>query len=262
MLTLSACAMTHRGRVRETNEDAVLVTERVVAVADGMGGHAAGEVASQMAVERLGELADAHAHAEILQAEDVASAVVDAGRLIRAASVRHVEYAGMGTTLCGVALVDAAGGMQCAVFNVGDSRVYRFCDGVLTQVSVDHSEVQELRDAGKISDVDAAVYPRRNVITRCLGGVTAAAPDVWVLEPAGRERFLVCSDGLSGEVDDAVIADVLGAHPQPQAATAALVERALEAGGHDNVAVVVADVHEADVRGGDDRGASAAATDS
>jgi protein phosphatase len=237
MLTMTSYAVTDRGRVRESNEDAVLVTDRLVAVADGMGGHAAGEVASSMAVDRMRALDGA-----VLRPDDVVDAVVDADRLIRARGAGNAGFAGMGTTLCGVALVDTDDGPRCAVFNVGDSRVYRYSDGRLTQVSVDHSEVQELRDAGKLSAAAAALYPRRNVITRCLGSVGAVTPDVWSIEPVDGERFLLCSDGLTGEVDDTVIAELLAAHATPETAATALLERALAAGGHDNVAVVVADV--------------------
>ena len=109
----------------------------------------------------------------------------------------------MGTTLCGVGIVEVGGSQHCIVFNVGDSRVYSFRHGALTQVSVDHSEVQELRAAGRISQQAALRYPRRNVITRCLGSDPSPTPDLWVFPPVDKERFLVCSDGLTGELDDA-----------------------------------------------------------
>ncbi|WP_375489924.1 PP2C family protein-serine/threonine phosphatase [uncultured Jatrophihabitans sp.] len=248
MLTMTSAAVTHRGRVRETNEDSVFVADRLVVVADGMGGHAAGEVASRIAVERMRELA-----AGPLQPDDVVAAVVDADRLIREDGAHTLGHAGMGTTLCGVALADAQTddtSERCVVFNVGDSRVYSYGDGVLAQVSVDHSEVQELRDAGKLSEVAAALYPRRNVITRALGGAAGVTPDVWTLDPGPATRFLVCSDGLSGEVDDDEIASVLGAHTLAQDAADALLDTALTAGGHDNITVVVADVHSVAPRGG------------
>lgn len=237
MLHISSSAVTHRGNVRKTNEDSMLVTDRLFAVADGMGGHAAGEIASRIAVDRMRELADRRP-----VPEDVVTAVIDANRLICEEGAANVGHAGMGTTLCGVGVVSVDGVEQCAVFNVGDSRVYRFHDGALTQVSVDHSEVQELRDAGKLSEQAAANYPRRNVITRCLGGATKPIPDIWVFPPVEHERFLVCSDGLTGEVDDETISRLLGEHPEPEPAASALLEHALAAGGRDNIAVIVVNV--------------------
>jgi PPM family protein phosphatase len=235
MLRIASSAVTHPGLVRETNEDSVLVTDRLVAVADGLGGHAAGEVASSIAVERMGELAERPDAGP----DDVLAAIGDANRLIVQAALAHPEQAGMGTTLCGVGVVTVGGSEHCIVFNVGDSRVYSFRDGALTQVSIDHSEVQELQAAGRISAQAARNYPRRNVITRCLGSEPAPAPDLWVFPPVAHERFLVCSDGLTGEVEDDAIAALLTEHPEPGPAASALLEEAMSAGGHDNIAVIV-----------------------
>lgn len=238
MITISSAAVTHPGLVRKSNEDSMLVTDTLVAVADGLGGHAAGEVASKIAVDRLGQLAESDG----MSTDDVSTAIADTNRLILDEARRTADYSGMGTTLCGVGVVQVGGSDHCIVFNIGDSRVYRYVDGVLSQVSVDHSEVEELRAAGHISADDIANHPRRNVVTRCLGSSPAPTPDLWVFPPGEHERFLVCSDGLTGEVDDRGIAEVLGGHEEPGPAASALLEQALAGGGRDNIAVIVVDL--------------------
>lgn len=238
MLRVLSSAVTHPGLVRKTNEDSVLVTDRLVAVADGLGGHAAGEVASRIAVDRMREVAALTDPSP----EDVIAAIADANRLINAEAAAHPDQAGMGTTLCGVGVVSVGGSEHCIVFNVGDSRVYGYRDGTLSQVSVDHSEVQELQAAGRISQQAALRYPRRNVITRCLGSDPSPTPDLWVFPPVAGERFLVCSDGLTGEVDDATLARLFAEHDEPGPAASTMLEHALAAGGRDNIAVIVVNV--------------------
>ncbi|MBE7187360.1 MAG: serine/threonine-protein phosphatase [Jatrophihabitans endophyticus] len=235
---MTSSALTHPGLVRSHNEDSMLVTERLAAVADGLGGHAAGEVASRLAVDRMRELGSNRT----LHPDDIIDAVADTNRLILEQVARDPEQAGMGTTLCGVALVVLDGVEQCAVFNVGDSRVYRYVQGVFDQVSIDHSEVQELQDAGQITPEAAAVYPRRNIITRCLGTDPAPVPDVWTFVPSTHERFLICSDGLSGEVDDTELERALAEHESASDAADSLLAQALANGGRDNVTIVVVDV--------------------
>lgn len=247
MLTLTAAARTDVGRVRKSNEDSMLVTDTVVAVADGLGGHAAGEVASKIAVDRLAEL-DRGAAAGPTHPDDVTAAIADANHLILDAIRAHPENEGMGTTVTGLGLVDLGGAPHCVVFNVGDSRVYRFVDDTLEQVTVDHSEVEEMRAAGIISASDAAVHPRRNVVTRCLGSIPGPVPDLWVYPPAGNERYVICSDGLTNEVADHDIAAALRDHADPGSAADDLLARALDAGGRDNIAVIVVDLVSVDSR--------------
>lgn len=242
MISIAAAAVTHPGLVRSTNEDSVLVTDWLVAVADGLGGHAAGEVASQLAVARMRELAEQ----PTINSDDVTAAIADVNRLILEKAESESGYAGMGTTLCGMGVVSVGGSQHCIVFNVGDSRVYRFQDGQLQQVTVDHSELQELRDAGQISEQAAQHYLRRNVVTRSMGSEPAPTPDLWVFPPSAQERFLVCSDGLTTEVDDALIARTLAEHPDPGPAASTLLEQALAAGGRDNIAVIVVNLDNAD----------------
>lgn len=244
-LLLRVGAATDTGRVRDHNEDSALAEGGIFLVADGMGGHAAGEVASGIVVETMRELAGRSE----LTTDDVTHQLVRANESILRAVRSHPEQKGMGTTASGLALVTAGGADHWAIFNVGDSRVYRSIDGTLTQVTVDHSEVQELIEAGVITPAEARVHPARNVVTRSLGTDYAYQPDVWVLPPYAGERFVICSDGLTNELDDDVMREILQANPDPQVASEELVRAAVEAGGRDNVTVVVVNL---DGGGGDD----------
>ena len=234
-MVVRAGAATDVGRVRKHNEDSILADRTVFMVADGMGGHAAGEVASRIAVETVQELAGA----PVRRRDDLVSALLLTNRRILESVARHPEQAGMGTTATGLAVVNAGGSDHWAVFNVGDSRVYRHLDGRLRLVTVDHSEVQELVDAGLITEDEAARHPLRNVVTRSLGSEPAPVVDVWVFPPHPGERFVICSDGLSGELTLAQIGEVLDQHDDPQACAEALVAAAVDAGGRDNVSAIV-----------------------
>lgn len=229
---------THVGRVREHNEDDALARGRVFVVADGMGGHAAGEVASAIAVATLGELADRPS----IHPEDVLAQLRTANDRILATGARHPERAGLGTTATGLALVTAGGTDHWAVFNVGDSRVYRLLDGRIRLLTVDHSEVRELVEAGHLTAEEARRSPLRNVVTRWLGRDPCPAPDIRVFPPAPGERFLLCSDGLSNELGEEQVAELLGAAADPGACAAALVDAAVAAGGRDNVTALVVTV--------------------
>ena len=234
-LLLKVGAATDTGRVRDHNEDSALAEGGLFVVADGMGGHAAGEVASGIVVETMRELVD---RAD-LTSDDVTQQLLVANERILEAVASHPEQKGMGTTAAGIVLVTVGGADHWAVFNVGDSRVYRYIDGTLTQITVDHSEVQELVDAGVISPDEALVHPARNVVTRSLGTDYAYQSDVWVLPPYAGERFVICSDGLTNEVPDDRMREILHLNPDPQMAAEELVRAAVEAGGRDNVTVVV-----------------------
>jgi protein phosphatase len=145
----------------------------------------------------------------------------------------------MGTTATGLAVVSAGGSDHWAVFNVGDSRVYRFVGGELSLVTVDHSEVQEMVDAGLITEQEALRHPLRNVVTRSLGTEVMPTPDVWVFPPYPGERFVICSDGLSNELSLDDIRRIVAGVDDPQEAAVALVRAAVDAGGRDNVTVIV-----------------------
>lgn len=231
-------ARTDVGHVRPLNEDALLLGEQVWAVADGMGGHAAGNVASRLAVEALKVLDEA----TDLTPGDVVEAVLAANLAVLGHGADHPDARGLGTTLTGLAKVVVDGVPRWAVFNVGDSRVYRFAAGRLTQVSIDHSEVEELVAEGVLDAAQARTHPGRHVITRSVGTRPAPQVDVWLLPQAAGERFLLCSDGLNSELDDERIAAVLAQHADPRAAASALVDAVLTTEARDNVTVLVVDV--------------------
>ena len=223
------------GRVRRHNEDAARAEGTVFVVADGMGGHAAGEVASAIAVETLVELAGR----ANLHVQDIVEQIGEANRRILASAARHPEQTGMGTTVAGIAVVSAGGSQHWAVFNLGDSRVYRLIDGELSQVTVDHSEVWELVQRGILTPEQASVHPARNIVTRSLGREPLGAVDTWVLPPYPGEVFVICSDGLSNELTREELEAIVIAHPDAREAAEALVRAGVEAGGRDNVTAVV-----------------------
>jgi len=227
------------GAVRSSNEDSFLAAPPFWIVADGMGGHAHGDLASRSAVEVFERARSAGA----VSARAVLAAVRDAN----AAVLSLREDALSGTTLTGVAIVDIEGaGPHWMTFNVGDSRTYLWDGRRLEQQSIDHSAVQELVAAGVITPADAAAHPQRNVVTRALGAESEVEPDVWLVPLRGRQTFLLCSDGLTKELDDDEIARIIVFHDQqasrePDGPTLPerLVGAAIAAGGRDNVTVVV-----------------------
>ncbi|ACZ29528.1 protein serine/threonine phosphatase [Xylanimonas cellulosilytica DSM 15894] len=240
---------THTGARRALNEDHFLADGFAFLVADGMGGHEAGDVASSTAIDALLPLT-----AGIQDAlEGDGAAGVE--RLLatahgRVAAIVTEPGKEAGTTVSGVVLAEQDGVPYWLVVNLGDSRTYLLTDGELEQVSVDHSEVQELFDAGVITARETRTHPRRHVVTRALGPGAPCAADFWYLPVGEHDRVLVCSDGLSGELDDERIAQVLLEVPDAQSAADRLVHEALAAGGRDNITVVVVDVTAA----GDDDG--------
>jgi len=238
------------GRKRQVNEDSVVVLPGVFAVADGLGGHSAGDVASAAAVSRLSQKARARTRSGgILEPRDLEDAFLRASDdiTLRTAGAAY----GSGTTVAGIAVVEADHVPALLVFNIGDSRVYRLRDGALRQLTVDHSYVQELVDAGELAAEEMEYHPEANVITRALGFGEAPPHDSWLLHPKARDRFLVCSDGLTREVSNAEIARILGGDASPQDTAKTLVTAANEAGGRDNVTVAIVDVLEAPTAGDD-----------
>jgi len=220
------------GRVRQVNEDSYLAQPPLYAIADGMGGHGAGDLASALAIETL----TGCARLGVLSVPGVLATLDAANQAIAG----H-EPAGMGTTVTGLASLETAGGDHLMVFNVGDSRVYRVVGGRLDQVTVDHSVVQELVLAGTLTPDQARTHPRRNVITRALGSDRVLRVDHWLLPALAGDRYLLCSDGLFSELaEDQILPLLTGGDPQ-QAATA-LVDAANDAGGHDNITVIVVDI--------------------
>ncbi len=233
MIRFSHGAATSVGRVRQVNEDSFLAVPPLFVVADGMGGHGGGDVASRIAIEEMG----ACVALRPLFPEAVLMALEHANRHI----IERDEANRMGTTATGLAGIETAGGDHLMVFNIGDSRVYRLADGRLEQLTVDHSEVQELVLAGVITREQARTHPRRNVVTRALGSDAGLHPDHWLLPAVGGDRYLICSDGLFSELPDDIIAPLL-AVGDAQHAAQTLVAAAIDAGGRDNVTAVVVDI--------------------
>jgi protein phosphatase len=236
VIELEAGSATDVGLVRSKNQDALLVAAHLFAVADGMGGAAAGEVASATAIERLG---DAFAAAGTPTPEDLIEAAQAANRAVWEQAEANPEMRGMGTTL--VALAPVADG-RLAIINIGDSRLYLLHDGELRQVTSDHNLVAELVAQGRLSKEEAEHHPRRNIMTRALGVDPEVPVDLFVLDAHPGDRFLLCSDGLPRELHDDQIASLLRRLGDPEEAARELVDEAKRRGGNDNITVVVVDV--------------------
>ena len=239
-MKLSWGAASHVGMVRQQNEDAYVAESNVFAVADGMGGHNAGEVASALAVDGLRRAAAAGFSA----AEGLVAAINTTNATIHEASGGLSEQRGMGTTLTALVPLPATDGepQRVVVANVGDSRIYLWRGDELKQVSADHSYVQELLSEGLITAEEARIHPRRNIVTRALGIEGDVNADSWVLPMVAGDRYVLCSDGLVDEVDDEEIATILRISINPQVAADHLVRVANEHGGRDNTTVVVVDI--------------------
>ena len=232
---------TDTGNVRPQNEDAYVASDQLFAVADGMGGHNAGEVASALATTLLLE----RAVGQTLTPEWFVEAITSINRTIHESAAESTERRGMGTTICALALVKPQGEttepQQVALANVGDSRIYLARAGTFRQLSVDHSYVQELVTEGLITEEEARVHPRRNIVTRALGIDDRVAVDSWLIPLFSGDRFILCSDGLVDEVSTADIAALAAQQKEPQIIADALVALAKRNGGRDNITVVVVD---------------------
>jgi protein phosphatase len=241
MMLLKHGVATDTGNVRPQNEDAYVASDQLFAVADGMGGHNAGEVASALATTLLLE----RAVGQTLTPEWVVEAITSINRTIHESAAESTERRGMGTTICALALVNPQGEttepQQVALANVGDSRIYLARAGTFRQLSVDHSYVQELVTEGLITEEEARVHPRRNIVTRALGIDDRVSVDSWLIPLFAGDRFILCSDGLVDEVPTADIAAIVAEQREPQIIADALVALAKRNGGRDNITVVVVD---------------------
>lgn len=234
-LELSWAAVTNVGLKRAANEDSFLASIPIFAVADGMGGHLAGDRASDAVVSRLAEIeGDFSTVRAVEQALRLATEDIDV--------ISNGSELGVGTTVTGAMLARENDVPHFVVFNIGDSRVYRFHHDELEQVTVDHSLVQELVDAGRITPEQAIGHPEGNVITRAVGFQANPFPDSWIVPVSEGLRLLLCSDGLTGEVRDADIRSILAAGKTAVETAADLVDAALANGARDNVTVVLLDV--------------------
>ena len=221
------------GWLRDHNEDSLVVTPPLFAVADGMGGHAAGEVASEIAVRVLSELAPEHPDVEAL-----GRAIEEANRAVIQAAREGRGRQGMGTTRTAAMLE----GERLVIAQVGDSRAYLLHQGKLQQLTRDHSLMADMIEAGQLTPEEARTHPQRSVITRALGSDAHLHPDIYEINVETGDRLLICSDGLSGMIFDDQIENTLRRVQDPQRCASQLVNEAIAAGGHDNVTVIVADV--------------------
>jgi serine/threonine protein phosphatase PrpC len=225
------------GLVREGNEDSGYAGPSLLAVADGMGGHAAGEVASSVVLATLATLEDDVPSTELLDA--LATAVNQANDAINEMAEKHPQLDGMGTTLTAMLW----SGRRVGLVHVGDSRAYLLRDGVLIQITHDHTFVQQLQDEGRITAAEAAVHPQRSLLLRALDGRSNPEPDLSVREVHPGDRYLLCSDGLSGVVPDSEIQNAMTGTTLEECAET-LIQLALRGGGPDNITCIVADVIE------------------
>ena len=242
MLTLAIGAATDTGNLRGQNEDSHIAQQGLFAVADGMGGHNAGEVASAMAIEYLRGVA----LSGVASAEAFAQVVRDLNNAIFSAATATTDQRGMGTTLTAAALLDSTSETdqpsQIVIANVGDSRTYLLRSGELRQLSVDHSYVQELVTEGLLTIDEARTHPRRNIVTRALGIDAQVSVDTWTIPMFDGDRFMLCSDGLVDEVPLNEITEMMREHTTPQQVAERLVTAAKWHGGRDNITVIVLDV--------------------
>ncbi|MFT4234913.1 MAG: protein phosphatase 2C domain-containing protein [Microbacterium sp.] len=238
VFTGSSSAISHTGKVRSNNQDSGYSGSNLFVVADGMGGHAGGDVASAIAVHNLRQLDEVYSSPE--QAEAVLKSTISgtAGDLIKTVSKRP-ELAGLGTTVDAIIMVDDV----AVIGHIGDSRIYLYRDGELTQITTDHSFVQRLVDSGRITPEEARFHPRRSVLMRVLSDMDPKPEvDTFVMPTHDGDRWLICSDGLSGVVDDAHIAKALRAGHAPGRTADILLKQALDGGAPDNVTMVIVDV--------------------
>ena len=240
---LTVAADSQTGCVRTVNEDSFITGQQIWAVADGMGGQAAGDQASRIAAQCIEESDQAGP----LDQTGINSMMVRINQEILAYAVANPKAAGLGTTIAGVALVDVAGQNHWLVFHIGDSRVYRLTNKSLILETADHSEVQVLVETGKISPVEARAHPQRNILTRFLGIDETPKVDMRLVPYVPGERWLICSDGLTTEIEDDAIERILQETENPFEVVNTLVGVALNQGGRDNVTVVVVDTDPADM---------------
>ncbi|MDP9027117.1 MAG: protein phosphatase 2C domain-containing protein [Actinomycetota bacterium] len=240
--TPTSAAVSHVGKIRSNNQDSGYAGVHLFVVADGMGGHAGGDVASAIAAKRIAE-ADA-AYPSVRDAEfALQQALIAANSILAETVFEHSELTGMGTTVSGILRV----GDQLALAHIGDSRVYRFRDGEFTQITADHTFVQRLVDSGRITPEEAAVHPRRSVLMRVLGDVDAAPEiDTAIFDTKPGDRWMLCSDGLSSYVADDKMSAILGTVHTAQGAADRLVKESLDHGAPDNVTVILVDIDDSD----------------
>ncbi|WP_255949540.1 Stp1/IreP family PP2C-type Ser/Thr phosphatase [Streptomyces odontomachi] len=239
-LSLRFAAGSHKGMIREGNEDSGYAGPRLLAIADGMGGQAAGEVASSEVISTLVTLDDDVPGSDILTS--LGTAVQRANDQLRMMVEEDSQLEGMGTTLTALLWT----GQRLGLVHVGDSRAYLLRDGMLTQITQDHTWVQRLVDEGRITEEEATTHPQRSLLMRALGSGDHVEPDLSIREVRAGDRYLICSDGLSGVVSHQTMEEALASYQGPQETVQELIQLALRGGGPDNITVIVADVLDID----------------
>ncbi|QNP71478.1 Stp1/IreP family PP2C-type Ser/Thr phosphatase [Streptomyces roseirectus] len=239
-LSLRFAAGSHKGMIREGNEDSGYAGPRLLAIADGMGGAAAGEVASSEAISTIVALDEDIPGSDVLTS--LGTAVQRANDQLRSLVEEDPQLEGMGTTLTALLWT----GQRLGLVHVGDSRAYLLRDGVLTQITQDHTWVQRLVDEGRITEEEATTHPQRSLLMRALGSAEHVEPDLSIREVRAGDRYLICSDGLSGVVSHQTLEETLASYQGPQETVQNLIEFALRGGGPDNITVIVADVLDLD----------------
>ncbi|MFC9033965.1 Stp1/IreP family PP2C-type Ser/Thr phosphatase [Streptomyces cyaneofuscatus] len=239
-LSLRFAAGSHKGMIREGNEDSGYAGPRLLAIADGMGGQAAGEVASSEVISTLVQLDDDVPGSDLLTS--LATAVQQANDQLRVMVEEDPQLEGMGTTLTALLWT----GQRLGLVHVGDSRAYLLRDGVLTQITQDHTWVQRLVDEGRITEEEATTHPQRSLLMRALGSGDHVEPDLSIREVRAGDRYLICSDGLSGVVSHQTMEETLASYQGPQETIQELIQLALRGGGPDNITCIVADVLDVD----------------
>ncbi|WP_262413899.1 Stp1/IreP family PP2C-type Ser/Thr phosphatase [Actinacidiphila acidipaludis] len=239
-LSLRFAAGSHKGMIREGNEDSGYAGPRLLAIADGMGGQAAGEVASSEVISTIVSLDDDIPGSDILTS--LGTAVQRANDQLLHMVQEDPQLEGMGTTLTALLWT----GQRLGLVHVGDSRAYLLRDGVLTQITQDHTWVQRLVDEGRITEEEATTHPQRSLLMRALGSGERVEPDLSIREVRVGDRYLICSDGLSGVVSHQTLEDTLAGYQAPHETVQELIQLALRGGGPDNITCIVADVLDTD----------------
>ena len=231
---IRAAGATHVGLVRQSNQDNFAFREGTFVLADGMGGHQGGEVASFEATSTILE------SGKINSVADMVKSVSKANQAILKRAKKEDNLSGMGTTVCVLSeIVGTTGKKRIGIANVGDSRIYRLGNSELTQITQDHSLVGDLVRTGELTQEEAARHPQRNILTRALGIEQDLVIDTWELNPVAGDKYLLCSDGLFNEIDDEKIAQILMEDTELEKIAQNLIDHALEAGGHDNITALV-----------------------
>jgi protein phosphatase len=239
MATVSqSAAVSHVGKVRSNNQDSGYAGHFLFVVADGMGGHAGGDIASAITTKRVMEADQPYQSPQDAEFA-LQAALIAANSQLADTVFEHSELTGMGTTVSALVVLDD----QVAIAHIGDSRIYLLRDGELTQITTDHTFVQRLVDSGRITEQEAAVHPRRSVLMRVLGDVESSPEiDTSILATHEGDRWLICSDGLSGVVSNNAIASALSSGASAKQVAERLVKESLDAGAPDNVTIVVVDI--------------------